>query len=92
MKRARLRAATNIQLCYRGYVARRQLFRLRAMQKLRIRAAIVIQKTFRGSRVLRWRAIRMNRAAAHILDRSVTEFMLRQQDCRYRTTRCILVR
>lgn len=84
MKRARLRAVINIQRYYRGYVARRTLFKLQAHRRLEIRAAIVIQKTFRGSRVMRWQALRMNRAAAHILDRSVTEFVLRQRDCKLR--------
>lgn len=83
MKRVRLRATITIQRYHRGYLARRQLFKLKAHKRQRIRAAIVIQKAFRGSRVLRWQALRMNRAVAHILDRSITEFAMRKRDCKY---------
>ena len=83
MKRARIKAAVNIQRYYRGHCARDVLFRLRAQKWKEIRAAVVIQKTFRGSRIMRWRGIRMNVVAAHILDRSTNEFQTRQLDCRF---------
>ena len=53
----------------RGFLGREKAARLRIILATRTFAATLIQRIYRGSRVLHWRDMRMNVIAAYILDR-----------------------
>ena len=53
----------------RGFLGREKAARMRIVLATRTFAATLIQRIYRGSRVLHWRDMRMNVIAAYILDR-----------------------
>jgi IQ calmodulin-binding motif/Leucine Rich repeat len=68
------RSALRIQAGYRGKLGR-DIGRLYAQLYLQDTAAAVrIQSVFRGSRILHWRGLRMNRIALHVLQRQELEY------------------
>lgn len=62
-----------IQRNYRGFRSRERVRRLRIGLAVQYAAAVVIQKMFRGARVMYWRDMRLNVIAAFVLDRQYIE-------------------
>jgi IQ calmodulin-binding motif/Leucine Rich repeat len=68
------RSALRIQAGYRGKLGR-DIGRLYAqLHSQQTAAAVRIQSVFRGSRILNWRGLRMNRIALHVLQRQELEY------------------
>ncbi|CAM9289945.1 unnamed protein product, partial [Sphacelaria rigidula] len=77
IKRARHRTAIKLQAAYRGHRGRGEWRRVHRIWKTESRAARRIQKVFRGSRVMGWRDVRMNKVAQHVFMRQELEFQER---------------
>jgi len=69
----RWRATLILQRSVRGYYGRCKVNRERIKVAFRHFAAILIQKTFRGARILHWKDMRLNVIAAYALDRQYIE-------------------
>ncbi|CAM9468139.1 unnamed protein product, partial [Choristocarpus tenellus] len=69
--------AIKIQAAFRGYCGRNVWRYLHRVWKKNSRAARRIQKVFRGSRVMDWHDIRMNKFAQHIFMRQELEYQER---------------
>lgn len=66
-------AAIEIQRFYRGYYAREAVNIMLINKAIEYKAATLIQKVWRGSRVLHWKAQRLNLLAGFVLDRHYNE-------------------
>ncbi|CAM9275298.1 unnamed protein product, partial [Discosporangium mesarthrocarpum] len=84
IKRARHRTAIKIQAVYRGHCGRATWKILHRQWKQESRAARTIQKVFRGSRVMSWPDMRMNKVALHIFMRQELEFQKRVDSAKSR--------
>jgi hypothetical protein len=82
LKRRQLKATVDLQRCVRGFATRERVFHTRLAIQVTHLAATIIQKVFRGSRVMHWRDVKMNVIAAFILDRCTLEYEARVQDAR----------
>eukprot|EP00752_Nemacystus_decipiens_P010136 g9032.t2 len=77
IKRARHRTAIKLQAAFRGHCGRGEWRRVHREWKKNSRAARKIQKVFRGSRVMGWRDVRLNKVAQHVFMRQEMEFQER---------------
>ncbi|CAB1097886.1 unnamed protein product [Ectocarpus sp. CCAP 1310/34] len=77
VKRARHRTAIKLQAAFRGHRGRGEWRRVHQEWKKNSRAARKIQKVFRGSRVMSWRDVRLNKVAQHVFMRQEMEFQER---------------
>ena len=78
--RVRNRKALVCQRAYRGHVGRERA-RERGHEVRRVAKAVThVQRHFRGSRVLAWRDVRLNKAAAFVYEREAIEFAARAAD------------
>lgn len=62
-----------IQKVYRGFKGRESAHQLKIQLAVKHYAATLIQRVFRGSRILYWRDMRLNVVAAYVLDRQYLE-------------------
>ena len=65
--------ALRIQSLYRGYCARERTLRMKIKLATAHYAAAMVQRVFRGSRILHWRDMRLNVVSAYVLDRQFLE-------------------
>ncbi|CAM9637950.1 unnamed protein product [Pylaiella littoralis] len=77
IKRARHRTAIKLQAAFRGHRGRGEWRKAHRERKKENRAARKIQKVFRGSRVMGWRDVRLNKVAQHVFMRQEMEFQER---------------
>jgi hypothetical protein len=80
-KLLQLESAQLLQRVVRGFLARQVCHRRKIQAASRWFAATLIQRIYRGSRILHWRDIRLNSIAAFVLDRHSYERNLRSKDC-----------
>jgi len=66
-------AITKIQQLYRSFKARESVYKMKIGLASMHYAATLIQRCFRGSRILHWRDMRLNVIAAFVLDRQYLE-------------------
>lgn len=62
-----------LQRVFRGFSARERVHRLRIRQAVEYTAAVFIQKSYRGARIMSWKDMRLNIIAAFVLDRQYLE-------------------
>ncbi|CAM9789029.1 unnamed protein product [Ascophyllum nodosum] len=89
IKRARHRTAIKIQAAFRGNRGRGHWRRAHRRWKRHTRAATAIQKVFRGSRVMAWGDIHLNKVAQHVFLRQELEYQERLEGGRARYQRLI---
>lgn len=68
LERAMQRGALRFQTCYRQYRAKQEVDYRRRLAALRFKAAVIIQKVFRSSRIMRWPHLKLNKLATEIWD------------------------
>lgn len=84
MMRKRIKMAIRIQTFFRRYLAVQEAQHRRIQKAVECQAAITIQRTFRGARIMHWRDLRMNILSAFIFDRQLLERKDRIADARLR--------
>ncbi|CAM9590875.1 unnamed protein product, partial [Ectocarpus sp. 12 AP-2014] len=89
VKRARHRTAIKLQAAFRGHRGRGEWRRVHREWKKNSRAARKIQKVFRGSRVMSYRDVRLNKVAQHVFMRQEMEFQERLDGGRARYQRLV---
>jgi hypothetical protein len=91
LKRLRQRRANDLQRAYRGFRGR-ELFEMAKLRRARDDAgAARIQALFRGSRVLPWQGVKMNRVAAFVFRREELEMEERARGADAKNQRRIVV-
>lgn len=73
IKRGKWKSTMLVQRLYRGWRGREKVRKKLIQRAFMHKAAIMIQKSFRGARVLHWKDMRLNIIAAYVFDRHYLE-------------------
>lgn len=78
------KCAALIQRYTRGHFGRLEALRRRRIAARRMQAATDVQRCFRGSRILTWRHLRLNKVAASVFERQEFEVETSRQNATWR--------